>query len=128
MNEAHELIDALRELNQSNDRKVSYFTSSLVGMFGTESMFDEFLSNLDTVLDSGEIPDALKTRASNLVHTFIPQVAGFNMIEDLSFQNISADQLRLIRTDSPQHRKQGVRVILTALMKVLDEVIRRGNR
>jgi hypothetical protein len=124
MNEARELIAVFLELNRSDDRKTGYFTSSLVGMFGTETMFDEFLESLDRVLTSGTIAEPLRTRATNLIHTFIPQVAGFNRIEDLSFQDVTADQLRAVSTATPHARSEGVRIILMAFMKVLDTVVK----
>jgi hypothetical protein len=124
MNEARELIAAFLELNRSDDRKIGYFTSSLVGMFGTGTMFDEFLVSLDRVLTSGTIAESLRTRATNLIYTFIPQVAGFNRIEDLSFQDVSADQLRAVSTATPLARSEGVRIILMAFMKVLDTVVK----
>jgi len=124
MNEARELIAAFLDLNRTSDRKVGHFTSSLVGMFGTESMLNEFMSSLDSVLASGKVAEPLKTRAANLMHTFIPQVASFNKIEDLSYQQVTAAQLRAVRADTPQNRTQGVRIILTSFMKILDEVVR----
>lgn len=126
MNEARELIAAFIELSRSSDRKVGYFTSSLVGMFGTEHMFEEFMRGLDRVLTSGTIAEPLRTRATNLIYTFIPQVAGFNRIDDLTYHDVTADQLRSIRSDTPQARSQGVRTILVAFMKVLDSVIKTG--
>ncbi len=124
MNEARGLIAAFLELNRSEDRKIGYFTSSLVGMFGTGTMFDEFMESLDRVLTNGPIPEPLRTRATNLVHTFIPQVAGFNKIEDLSFRDVTVDQLRAISSATPQERSEGVRTILVAFMKILDTVIK----
>ena len=123
MNDARELIATFLELNRSEDRKIGYFTSALVGMFGTDTMFDEFLENLDRVLVTESIPEPLRTRATNLVHTFIPQVAGFNKIEDLAYQDVTVDQLRAISTATPQKRSEGVRTILIAFMKVLDTVV-----
>jgi hypothetical protein len=124
VNEARELIAAFHELNATSDRNVARFTPSLVGMFGTTSMLELFLSALDGALASGTVSESLRRRSQNLVHTFIPQVAGYNGITDLSTQKFSADQLRAIRTDAPESRAQGVRLILAALMQILDAVIR----
>lgn len=124
MNEARRIIAAFLDLNRSEDRKISYFTSSLVGMFGTGTMFDEFLESLDRVLETGSVPEPLRTRSANLFHTFIPQVAGFNSISDLSFQDVTADQLRDVSTATPHLRGAGVRTILVAFMKVLDTVVK----
>ncbi len=122
MNEARALISAFHELNATNDRKVSHFTSSLIGLFGSTRMFDDFLTDLDTVLSNGDLAPPVKERAANLARTYIPQVAQLNGIEDINGHEITADQLRGITTDTPMARKQGVRVILAALIRILDAV------
>ncbi len=125
MNEVRELIAAFHELNATNDRNVARFTPSLVGMFGTTSMLELFLTALDGALASGTVSEPLRRRSQNLVHTFIPQVAGYNGIKDLSAQKVTAVELRAIRTDSPESRAQGVRLILAALQQILMAVINR---
>ena len=123
MSEARALIAAFHELNRTDDRCVGYFTPSLVGMFGSKSMLDHFLAELDAALARGEIAEPLRTRSANLVHTFIPQVAGYNGIKDLAGLNVTAEQLRAVRADSPLLRLEGVKVILAGFMKVLEEVV-----
>ncbi len=124
MNEARELIAAFHELNATPDRSIGRFTPSLVGMFGTTGMLELFLSSLDGALASGTVSESLRRRSQNLVHTFIPQVAGYNGIADLSAQQVTAAQLRAINADAPEGRAQGVRLILAALQQILDTVIR----
>ncbi len=126
MNEARALISVFHELNATNDRKVSQFTSSLIGLFGSTRMFEDFLSDLDKAFTSGELAPSVKERAVNLARTYIPQVAQLNAIEDINGHTITADQLRAISTDSPLARKQGVRVILAALITILEAVNRPG--
>jgi hypothetical protein len=123
MSEARALIAAFHELNRTDDRRVGHFTPSLAGMFGSKSMLGLFLDELDAALVSGKLAEPLRTRATNLVHTFLPQVAGYNGITDLADLDVTAEQLRAVRADSPQNRLQGVRVILAGFMKVLEEVI-----
>jgi len=126
MSQARDLLAALREMNSTSDRSVAQFTPSLVGMFGSKTMLDLFLADVETALDSGNITQPLKQRATNLVHTFIPQVAGFNGIADPAAYPATPEELRRIRPDSPEQKSLGVRVILAAFMKILDEVVRRG--
>lgn len=126
MNEARALISAFHELNATNDRKVSHFTSSLIGLFGSTRMFEDFLSDLDKAFTSSELAPSVKERATKLARTYIPQVAQLNGIEDINGHNITADQLRAISTDSPLARKQGVRVILAALITLLEAVDKPG--
>ncbi|HEY6838869.1 MAG TPA: hypothetical protein VI389_09015 [Geobacteraceae bacterium] len=126
MGEARELIAALRELNRTPDRSVARFASSLVGMFGSNNMFELFLFDVDAALEAGSASDTLKRRARNLVHTFIPQVAGYNGIRDLRALKVTAEKLRAIHTDSPESRREGVETILSALLQILDEVIKLG--
>ncbi len=127
MNEARELIAVFHELNATTDRNVARFTPSLVGMFGTTGMFDLFLTALDGALTSGTVSESLRRRSVNLVQTFIPQVAGYNGIKDLAAQQVTAQQLRAIRTEAPEGRTQGVRLILVALLQILESVISSAN-
>ncbi len=124
MEDARALIAALHDINRTTDRNVARFTASLVGMFGSNAMLDLFLDELDTALASGSITEPLRRRATNLATTFIPQVAGYNGIKDLSTRSVTADELRAIRCDTPQARQNGARDILIAFMKILDKVIK----
>lgn len=126
MEDARELISVFHELNATNDRKIAQFTSALIGLFGSTRMFEDFLSDLDTSLTNGSISAPVRERAANLAQTYIPQVAQLNGIEDINGQNISADQLRAIQTTPPHERKQGVRIILAALIKILEAVKKMG--
>jgi hypothetical protein len=126
MNEVRELIAAFHELNATSDRNVGRFTPSLVGMFGTTSMLELFLTALDGALTSGSVSEPLKRRSLNLVHTFIPQVAGYNGIADIAAQEVTAAQLRAIRADTAENRALGVRLILAAFRQILDAVISLG--
>lgn len=126
MEEARELISVFREINGTRDRNVAQFTPALIGLFGSARLFDVFLASLDKAFSTRNIPAPLKERVTNLARTFIPQVAGLNGIAGLSAERISAEQLRTIRTDSPGNRKEGMRVILSALLKILDEAKRLG--
>jgi hypothetical protein len=125
MADPRELISAFHELNSSEaeggrDVRISRFTPALVGMIGANHMFDALLSELDAALRAGMISEELKVRARNLARTFIPQVAALNSIVDLPVQAVSAEELRSIRCDSPQGRKEGVTIILAALLKILE--------
>jgi len=122
MDEARELISVFRELNESTDRKVSLFTSSLVSLFGSTSMFNAFLAEIDAGLSSHQFSADVKKRAANLTNTYIPQVAGLNDIRDFDQQTVSAEALRHIRNDSADNRKQGARTILAALSRILKQV------
>ena len=124
MSEARALIAAFHDLNRTDDRCVGHFTPSLAGMFGSKIMLGHFLDELDAALVSGKLPEPLRTRSANLVHTFLPQVAGYNGIKDLADLDVTVEQLRAVRADSPQNRLQGVKVILAGFMKVLEEVIK----
>ena len=123
MNDARELIAVLQELNRTADRNIGKFTASLVGMFGSNNMLDLFLKDLDAALANKCIPEPLKRRAVNLVHTFIPQVAGFNGVKELTTATVTAGELRTIRCDTPDHRTEGVRMILAAFLQVLNQAI-----
>jgi hypothetical protein len=72
------------------------------------------------------VPVQLKRRATNLVHTFLPQVASYNGITDLTGRTATPEQLRAISPDSLDSRIMGTQVILVALNMVLHEVIRLG--
>lgn len=126
MEDARALIGVLRELNGSTDRKVGYFTPALIGLFASPGMFDAFLAGLDETLARGTIDESLRERALNLSRTFIPQVADLNGISELTVPTVTPEQLRAVRADSPQGRKLGVKVILAALIKILDEVSKVG--
>jgi membrane-bound lytic murein transglycosylase B len=122
MDEARALISVFRELNESTDRRVSLFTSSLVSLFGSTSMFNAFLAEIDAGLNSHQFSTEVKTRAANLTNTYIPQVAGLNDIQDFDQQTVTAEELRNIRNDSAESRKQGARTILAALSRILKQV------
>lgn len=122
MEEARALISVFHELNATNDRKIALFSSSLIGLFGSTRMFEDFLSDLDKSLTNGTISAPVKERATNLARTYIPQVAQLNGIEDINGLNVSIEQLRAIKTAPPHERKEGVRIILAALIKILEAV------
>jgi hypothetical protein len=122
MDEARALIAVFRELNASNDRKVALFTSSLVSLFGSTAMFNAFLDEIDTGLSSRQFPQDVKKRAASLTDTYIPQVAGLNNILDFSQLTVTAEDLRGIRNDSADNRKQGARTILAGLSRILKQV------
>lgn len=125
MSESRAIIAAFLEINSSSDRNVALFTPSLVGMFGSINIFDTFLVEVDTALASGEISDPLKKRAANLIGTFIPQVAEYNGIKDLTNTPVTAESLRNITPDSLNNRRQGIILILSAIVVILKEVINR---
>jgi hypothetical protein len=122
MDEVHALIAVFRELNASSDRKVALFTSSLVSLFGSTAMFNAFLDEIDTGLNSRQFPQDVKKRAASLTDIYIPQVAGLNDILDFSQLTVTAEDLRGIRNDSADNRKQGARTILAALSRILKQV------
>lgn len=124
MEETRQLLAALREINKREGSVVTRLTPSLIGMFGSIAMFDHFLADLDQALAARSVPDALKRRAANLSGTFIPQVAGFNSIENAASHPVTADELRAIHIGSPGERRQGVALILGALMKILDAILK----
>jgi hypothetical protein len=121
MNGARSLISAFHEINRSENKPVAYFTPSLIGMFGSTSIFNSFLSEIDEALGSGKMPASIKKRAANLTGTFIPQVAEYNGIMNPSQRIVSADELRSISKDSLKSRRNGVEVILSALIAILKE-------
>jgi hypothetical protein len=126
MDEARELITVFHELNKTGkgieDRRVAQFSASLVGMIGSTAMFDALLTQFDAALASGKITAELKDRAKNLQRTFVPQVAGYNGIKDISSIAVTVDDLRNVHADSVANRIAGVVVILAALMKILQAV------
>jgi len=126
MSESRAMIAAFLELNRSADRNVALFTPSLVGMFGSINIFDTFLNEVDSALASGGISEPLKRRAANLIGTFIPQVADYNGIKDLTDAAVTADRLRNITPASLDGRRQGVIFILSALITILTEVKNRA--
>ena len=126
MNEARALISAFHSLNETSDRQVAQFTPSLIGLFGSTRMFEAFLSSIDDALVSRKISESVKARAEKLTNNFIPQVAKLNGITELSSQADLVEQLGKIRTDSAENLQEGVRAILTSLIKILDAVCRIG--
>ncbi len=122
MTEAQNLINVLRELNATSDRSVARLTPSLIGLFGTPRMFELFLNELDCALEEKSIAPELRIRAANLTKNFIPQVAGYNNISNTGSLQVSAEQLRDIRVDTPSNRRQGIERILAALIQILTEV------
>jgi len=121
MNGARSLISAFHEINRSENKAVAYFTPSLIGMFGSASIFDSFLSEIDTAMASGKIPASIKKRAANLTGTFIPQVAEYNGIINPSERIVTTDELKGISRESLESRRNGVEVILSALIAILKE-------
>jgi len=121
MNGACSLISAFRELNRSKDRTVAHFTPSLIGMFGSTVIFDSFLSEVETAVSTRKVPESIKKRASNLISTFIPQVAEYNGIKNPSELSVTAENLRSISADTLANRRNGVAIILSALVSILDE-------
>lgn len=118
---AASLIAAFKELNSKSDTTVANFTPSLIGMFGSLGLFDEFLAEIEAALANGRISPPLKKRAANLSVTFIPQVAEYNAIKDPAAYPVTAETLRGISTRSIADRTEGVAIILSALMTILKE-------
>ena len=121
MNGARSLISAFHEINRSENKSVAYFTPSLIGMFGSASIFDSFLAEIDTAMAAGKMPASIKKRAANLTGTFIPQVAEYNGIINPSERIVTADELRCISKGSLESRRNGVEIILSALIAILKE-------
>jgi hypothetical protein len=121
MNGARSLISAFHEINRSENKSVAYFSPALIGMFGSASIFDSFLAEIDTAMASGNMPASIKKRASNLSGTFIPQVAEYNGIMNPAERIVTADELRGISKDTLASRRNGVEVILSALIAILKE-------
>jgi len=124
MNGACSLISAFHELNRSKDRTVAHFTPSLIGMFGSTVIFDSFLSEVNSAVAARNVPDSIRKRASNLISTFIPQVAEYNGIKNPSELEVTTEDLRLISADTLANRRKGVAIILSALISILDEAAR----
>ena len=121
MNGARSLISAFHEINRSESRNVAYFTPSLIGMFGSIGLFDSFLSEIDSAMASGKMPASIKKRAANLTGTFIPQVAEYNGIKNPSQRTVTVDELRGISPETLEARRNGVEIILSALIAILKE-------
>jgi len=121
MNGARSLISAFHEINQSENKSIAYFTPSLIGMFGSSSIFDSFLTEIDTAMASGKMPASIKKRAANLIGTFIPQVAEYNGIKNPAERIVTTDELRGISKESLETRRNGVEIILSALITILKE-------
>ena len=121
MSQARSLISAFHEINRSENKSIAYFTPSLIGMFGSSNIFDSFLTEIDTAMASGNMPASIKKRAANLIGTFIPQVAEYNGIMNPAEQIATADDLRGISTESLETRRNGVKIILSALITILKE-------
>ena len=126
MEEARALIAAFRELNETSDRKVALFTSSLISLFGSTSMFNAFLTEIDGALVNRTISADVKTRAANLSRSYIPQVAGLNNLQNIDQETVTAAALKGILNDSAENRRQGTRTILVALNQILKEVNKLG--
>jgi hypothetical protein len=118
---ATSLISAFKDLNSTTDSTVANFTPSLIGMFGAVGLFDAFLSEIGNAIEIGRISPSLKKRAANLAGTFIPQVAEYNGIKDPAAYPVTAEALRGLSTASLATRKEGVAIILSALMAILKE-------
>jgi hypothetical protein len=123
MNGAISLISGFHELNRSEDRTVAHFTPSLIGMFGSTVIFESFLSEVESAVADRKIPDNIRKRASNLISTFIPQVAEYNGIKNPAELPVTANELRLISADTLANRRKGVAIILSALMSILEEAV-----
>lgn len=121
MNNARSLIAAFREINRSEKIAVAQFTPSLIGMFGSTGIFDSFLAEIDTAIASGKMPASIKKRAANLIGTFIPQVAEYNGVNNPAERIVTAEELKEISSNSLEERRNGVKVILAALIAILAE-------
>lgn len=121
MNNARSLIAAFHEINRSENKSVHYFSPSLIGMFGSTSIFDCFLAEIDTAMATGKMPASIKKRAANLSGTFIPQVAEYNGIKNPAERIVTADELKNISKESLETRRNGVEVILSGLIAILKE-------
>lgn len=115
------LIAAFKELNNNGDRTVANFTPALIGMFGSLNLFNQLLDEIDAALASGTISPSLKKRLANLSSTFIPQVAEYNGIKDPTAYPVTVEGLLGVSTGSLAERKEGVAIILSALMAILKE-------
>lgn len=123
MSVARELIAAFHEINGSKERSIADFTPSLVGLYGSASIFGTFLDEIDEAIKNRAVSEALKTRAINLIGTFIPQVAEYNGIKDISSRKVTKEDLLGITPESLQSRRDGIMIILCALVTILDEAV-----
>ena len=121
MNKACSLISAFHELNRSKDRTVAHFSPALIGMFGSTGIFNSFLSEVASAVATRNVPISIRKRASNLISTFIPQVAEYNGIKNPSELPVTAEELKSISAESLASRRKGVAIILSALIIILDE-------
>lgn len=121
MDGARSLISAFHEINRSENRSIDYFIPSLIGMFGSISIFESFLAEIDTAMATGKMPTSTKKRAANLSGTFIPQVAEYNGIKNPAQRIVTANELRNISKDTLESRRNGVEVILSGLIAILKE-------
>lgn len=121
MAKAASLIAAFKELNSNGTRNVANFTPALIGMFGSLSLFNALLDEIDAALANGHISPSLKKRLANLTSTFIPQVADYNGIKDPAMYPVTAEGLRGVSTGTLAERKEGVAIILSALMEIMNE-------
>jgi hypothetical protein len=97
-------------------------------MFGSIGIFDAFLAEIDASLAKGLISPSLKKRAANLSVTFIPQVAGYNGIEVPAAYPVTAAGLRDITADSLEKRREGVLLILSSLIYILEELVKSSDQ
>jgi len=119
---ARSLIAEFNELNRSDNKTIAHFTPSLIGMFGSISIFDSFLAEVDAAIAAGHASPSLKKRAANLIGTFIPQVADYNDIKNPSAIATTAADLKNVAADTLDNRRKGIGTILSALMAILKEV------
>lgn len=121
MNGALSLITAFHEINNSEKGSIAHFTPSLIGMFGSAVIFDSFLSEIEAAIKTGSMPESTKVRATNLTGTFILQVADYNGIKNPSKRIVTADELRNISHESLESRRNGIEIILSALISILND-------
>lgn len=121
MADALSLIAAFHEINTSKEKNIACFTPSLIGMFGSANIFDSFLSEVESAITSNNMPESTRIRATNLTGTFIPQVAEYNGIDDASKRTVTADELRNISAETLESRRNGVEIILSALISILND-------
>jgi hypothetical protein len=95
-------------------------------MFGSTSIFDSFLAEIDKAMATGNMPASIKKRAANLSGTFVPQVAAYNGVKNPAQRIVTADDLRNISKESLESRRNGVEVILSGLIAILKEASEMG--
>lgn len=122
MTGARSLIAAFSGLTNSKGKTVAHFSPSLIGLFGSVAIFDAFLQEVDTAIAAGQVSASLKKRATNLIGTFIPQVAEYNSISNPASLPVTALDLQNISADTLENRRKGVEIILSALTAILMEV------